>query len=147
MEKNDLIEILKNCLKRVFEEDAILREIGVDERCINHRLAMYMSEHVEEGAIKVDTEYNRHLKDQKYYEENTYGSIDILVHERGTDQNNIVAFECKKERISKTDLVKIHALLRPDFNYRFGVTIEYKKPEVKLYQLVDNQVEEEIIDL
>lgn len=147
MEKNDLIQIVSECLNLVSTRDSHLLEIGVDERCINHRLAMYLGQRLESDRLKVDTEYNRHLKDMKYYEENIYGSIDILFHERGSDLNNIAAFECKKGAISETDLAKIHALVGPEFNYQYGVTIEYRSQEVKLYQMVENQIEEEIIEL
>ena len=147
MNKNYLIQILQECLHRVYETDAYLLEIDIDERCINHRLAMYLTERLETDELKVDTEYNRHLVDMKYYEENTYGSIDILFHQRGLDNNNIAAFECKKEAISETDIAKIHALIGPDFNYQYGVTIEYRSKEVKLYQMIDEDIIEEIIEI
>ncbi|MTI24636.1 hypothetical protein [Fulvivirga kasyanovii] len=108
---------------------------------------MYLSQRLETDTLRVDTEYNRHLVDMKYYEDNTYGSIDILFHKRGSDVNNIFAIECKKRRILQTDITKIHALLRPDFNYQYGVTIEYISKEVKLYQRVRDKIEEETIEI
>ena len=147
MEKDELIRTIRSSLKRVYRKDQILFQIGVDERAINHRLALYLSKFVERNEVKVDVEYNRHLVGMKYYEENVYGSIDILVHQRGTDVNNICAFECKKEKMSNVDISKIHALLGSAFNYRFGVTIEYNSRTLTLYQLVKEQITSERIIL
>lgn len=147
MEKDELIQAIRSSLRKVYRIDEILFRIGVDERALNHRLAFYLTKLVEQNGIKVDVEYNRHLVGMKYYEENKYGSLDILIHERGTDVNNICAFECKKEKISETDVVKIRALLGTEYRYSFGVTIEYVPRNVKLYFKSGSKIIEEKIEL
>jgi hypothetical protein len=147
MEKDKLIGIIKSSLNKVYEEDAHLLLINIDERSINHRLALYMSPLLEGEKIHVDVEYNRHLEGMKYYVNNVYGSIDILIHERGTDKNNICAFECKKGLMSKVDLMKVQALLGEDFNYCYGVTIEYNSRTVTLFEISDNKLVAERIEL
>lgn len=146
MEKNELIQTLTECLQRVYENDAMLMEIDIHEDAINNRLARYLSEFLESDLINVDAEYNRHMGQLKQYGlEGRSAIVDIVVHERETDDNNVAALECKKGAISKTDLSKIYALISPEFNYQYGVTIEYRSREVKFYQMVENQIEEEII--
>jgi hypothetical protein len=147
MKKDELIRIIRLSLRRVYRKDEILFRIGVDERALNHRLAFYLAKLVERNNVKVDVEYNRHLVGMKYYEDNRYGSLDILIHERGTDTNNICAFECKKDKISKTDITKIRALLGAEYQYTFGVTIEYVSREIKLYFKQGRKIIEEKIEL
>lgn len=147
MEKNKVIEILKFCLNKVYTDDAYLFEVDVDERCINHRLASYLGQILETDKIKVDIEYNRDSDHLKYYDGETFGSIDILVHQRGNHENNLIAFECKKGMMSEVDMAKINALVGPEFNYQYGVTIQYNKKIAKLYQMIADKIVEEIIEI
>lgn len=126
MEKSELIKIIKNCFKTIKERDHYLFEINIHEDAFNHRLATLLSFQFETNEISVDTEYNRHYNELKTYGlEGKSAIVDIVIHERGTDNNNLIAFECKKKAISSLDLKKIEALIGPEFNYQFGVTIQY----------------------
>jgi hypothetical protein len=145
--KEDLIEGVKASLEKVYDQDLHLLEIDCDERSINHRLAFYLISIFEKERLKVDVEYNRHLKDLKVYEGNKYGSIDILIHERGSDLYNLCAFECKKEKLTETDLLKINALISPEFNYKYGITVEYNKRIITIHQVIDGIIRSEILEL
>ena len=147
MEKDKIISIVKDCLNSVYTKDTYLFDIDIDERSINHRLAMKLSNELEDNTLKVDVEFNRRMNNQKTIDENGFGSIDILIHHRGIDTHNICAFECKKDRISQNDLRKINALLRPPYNYQYGITIEYNDHVAILYQMIDDQIIEEKIIL
>jgi len=148
MEKQDLIEILKFCLNRIFHEDKLLLEIDIHEDAINNRFTRYLSEILESDEINVDAEYNRHMSElKKYGVEGKNAIVDIVVHQRGTDEHNIVAFECKKGPVSAIDLAKIYALIGPEFNYQYGITIEYRSKIIKLYQMVDDEIVDEIIEI
>ncbi len=141
MEREQIIEIIISCLKEVHERDALLFTLGVDERAINHRLALYLSPYFENESINVDVEYNRHLTKLKYYEENKYGSIDIVIHERGFDRNNICAIECKKETLNEIDLRKLRALVSDEFIYSCSIGIEYNTRTLTIFELNNDNIE------
>jgi len=148
MEKNELIEIIRSCLRRVYVQDGNLLDISIHENSINCRLARYLSEFLERGVITVDVEYNRHIDQLKNYGvERESAIVDIVVHQRLTDENNLIAFECKKDLISEVDIKKIKSLVGNEFNYQYGVTIQYFNQVIMLYQRVDQEIVEEIIEL
>lgn len=148
MEKAELVEIIQACLEEVYSKDRNLLEIDIHENAVNGRLAKYLSNYFENNVITVDVEYNRHIDQLKRYGvDGDSAIVDIVVHQRMTDENNIVAFECKKEVISEIDIRKIRALVGEEFNYQYGVTIEYFNEVVKLYQMAEGEIVEEIIEL
>lgn len=148
MEKNELIQIIQECLGRVYMNDANLLDINIHENAVNHRLANYLADVLEQGVINVDVEYNRHIDQlKKYGVEGDSAIVDVVVHQRMTDDNNIVAIECKKEAMNEIDIRKINALVREEFNYQFGMTIEYLSKTVLLYQRTGDGILTEKIKL
>ena len=148
MEKDELIQIIQECLGRLYTNDASLLEINIHENAVNGRFARYLADHFEKDEITVDVEYNRHIDQLKTY--GIYGDsaiVDIVVHQRLTDANNIVALECKKRTINEVDVRKIKALVDDEFNYQYGITVEYFNKLVTLYQRLDGEILTEIIEL
>jgi hypothetical protein len=148
MEKDKVIEIIKACLHKLYTKDEKLLDIKVHEDSLNGRLAGYLRECLENETIKVDTEYDRHIAGlKKYGVEGKSAIVDIVVHERLTDTNNIAAIECKKLKMSMTDMEKIRALIGPEFNYRYGITIVYFERLATIYQILEKKIIEENIEL
>lgn len=148
MEKDELIQIVQECLGRVYTNDANLLDINIHENAVNGRFSKYLADYVEQDEITVDVEYNRHIDQLKTY--GIYGDsaiVDIVIHQRLTDSNNIVALECKKRTINETDIRKIRALVDDEFNYQYGITVEYYNGLVTLCQKLDGEILTEIIEL
>jgi len=127
VEKEVLIERLTKCLRKVHKRDLKLFSNTLGEDCLNHRLGLYLTSYFEKGDITVDLEYNRHIEKGKFYTDDKRAIVDIVIHQRGFDANNICAIECKKKRASKTDQRKIESFLSTRFNYQFGAIVVYDK--------------------
>lgn len=127
IERQELIDQLTKCLRKVHKDDEMLFRNTLGENCLNHRLGLYLNRYFEKGAITVDLEYNRHLEEGKFYTEDKRAIVDIVIHQRGFDASNICAIECKKSRTSKTDKAKINSFISKRFNYQFGAIVVYNK--------------------
>jgi len=132
---------LESIRKKVLEalcklrtNDHYLLEAKVNERTISHKLAEYLQEEFE---LVVDCEYNRHKKEPKrIFRElgnincnDTDGKTvfpDIVVHKRGTDDENLLVIEIKKSSnpIDRDfDREKIVAFTT-ELDYKFGLFLE-----------------------
>jgi len=115
--------------------DARLLNRELHETTINHRLAFYLEQNIQETDLEfynVDIEYNRYYSIQKRL--NTVeGQLsvrpDILIHTRINDhveQQHYLAVEAKKAEITPHDINKIEGFISdPNYLYLFGLTISY----------------------
>ena len=120
--------IVKKCLKNFQSEDIFLLENDVDERTISNRLAFYLQSEI--PKFKVDCEYNRkeyEIKKIIAYKGSLPRKIypDIIVHERGTNSNNLLVIEIKKQGNLEieNDEIKLKALTSEQYRYDFGLLI------------------------
>jgi hypothetical protein len=126
--------LVRRALKDLFDKDGPLLERDAAERAIAAKLAVHLA--VLFPDHKVDVEYNRHGLDRKRVElppNCRYGGIklilpDIVVHRRGTDDDNLLVVELKKQTNTKKesrdcDRAKIVAMKR-EFHYQHGVLID-----------------------
>lgn len=137
---------MESSLSKLIENDNKLIDQGVKEECINHRLAIYIDEYYrqfcgEKNYCIVDLEYNKNLdeKDREKEIHDKNGNLikirpDILLHKRGSNDNNLIAIETKKDWFRRHDMEKIQALLKPPYKYRYGFIILYRplKSEMKV---------------
>lgn len=136
-------QIMESSLSRLIEKDIELIDRRVKEECINHRLAIYIGKYfrqfcAQRNGCTVDLEYDKNMdREKQVYDEN--GNLitirpDILLHKRGSNDNNLIAIETKKDCFRRHDTVKIRGLLEPPFNYLYGFIIVYcpLKSEMKL---------------
>jgi hypothetical protein len=151
MDRKKIEEILRKCIGQLLSRDVLLIENDVSERAITHKLAEYLQLQIPE--LNVDCEYNRNvmkglyepkaifvLKDttrarltaQVALDELLELSVypDIIVHRRGTNDENLLIVEVKKQnsRIDQGhDLSKLAAFTenseKNSYHYRFGVFI------------------------
>jgi len=145
VEKEILIKRLTKCLRKVHKIDEKLLSNNVGEDCINHRLGLYLTKYFEKGDITVDLEYNRHLEEGKFYTKDKRAIVDIVIHQRGFDANNICAIECKKKRASKTDELKISSFISNRFNYQYGAIVVYNKRKLILHWTEDESMITQVI--
>jgi len=153
MDKMSVKILIEKALKELIRRDIGLIHRKVKEECINHRLACYLERLLSEygGGYSVDLEYDKNYNDPKKIiidENKNIKAIrpDIIIHERETNDNNLIAFEIKKNYTDKHDLKKIKELLRNPYNYKYGCLISYlptrKYIKVKLLSNQGKNVEE-----
>ncbi len=138
MKEDDLKARLNHAISEVVRLDSLLLEYNLSERCIAARLAIYLQAAIPEYSV--DVEYNRHGRSPKalalpeecanYRTRNGEPLVipDVIVHERGSDDANILVLELKKTTNTNTiargcDHRRIHAF-QSQLHYRFAALIE-----------------------
>ena len=129
-------QITDTALNHLKQKDRQLLDIQVNERTISHKLAEYLQQ--EFSSLFVDCEYNRHDGLTKILDVPT-NSVgwddvdsktvfpDIVVHKRGTDEENLLVIEIKKSnnRVEhQFDINKLRAFTSEPYNYKFGLFLE-----------------------
>ena len=97
----------------------------VSELSISHKLGHYLALLIDK--YDVDCEYNRNLADPKSEEANNLIRPDIIVHKRGSNDDNFVIIEIKPWWNDNTekDVKKLYEMTKQDgqFRYCFGFSI------------------------
>ena len=103
---NELIEMTLSVLEKLYKNDEILFINDVCERSLVFRFGIYLNNMLNKNDkfnnLNVDSEYNRNVRGVNIYKSigidnyrrKTYP--DIIIHERGTNDNNQLAIEFKK---------------------------------------------------
>ncbi len=127
-------------------ENPGLLSLSAHEQAMSHRIAYYLEAFFQrpgDEVLKIDCEYNKHLHGDKTFD---LGAIDlrtfkpcgcraceaiakgkwpddercfrpdIVVHQRNTDKNNLLAIEIKKKKVCSFDIEKLKALTRAKEN-------------------------------
>jgi len=135
MEEREVIRKVNLALDLFYEKDAHLIEINVHERSIAHKFAEYLQ--LLFPGYNVDCEYDKHGKYTKTLEgisecrgEDATDRIlpDIIIHNRGVDDENLAAFEVKsKSGATACDIKKLELMTAKggEFRYDFGIFIEF----------------------
>jgi hypothetical protein len=136
----------RQALAKFIERDSYLLEHDVYERAITHKLAEYLQEVFVNW--NVDCEYNRDGNEPKRVglpdvsQESTRRNIypDIIIHQRGTNDYNLLIVEAKKSNDARLggedhDRNKLVAYAR-DLGYRVGIFIVFsiRNPGVKRHK-------------
>ncbi|ELP1878800.1 hypothetical protein QU233_004325 [Vibrio vulnificus] len=122
-------------LRQFIARDRYLLEVNANERSLTHRRGMYLQAQFEH--YDVDCEFNRDGHDPKelyigteetdVYDDNAMTVYpDIIVHRRGSNDDNLLVIEFKKSssRVSNSkDMTKLHAYKR-DLHYRYALFVE-----------------------
>jgi hypothetical protein len=141
MDKAQARQLIFDSLKLLIQRDGKIIKKKVKEECINHRLACHLEQLLNRNSdnnihYDVDLEYNKNRNDPKkiIVDEHNSKAIrpDIIIHERFSHNNNLIAFEIKKNYTDRNDLQKIKGLLGALYNYTYGCLISYL-PDNKNY--------------
>lgn len=131
MEK-EIKEWLHNAFYDLFNsEDNEIIDRSLREECINHRFACHLENNkpVNFSLYYIDMEYDKNCSDSKYIELNGVKAAirpDILIHRRIDDpSDNLIAFECKKESLTKEDKDKLKQLKLDGYNYKYCIAVQY----------------------
>lgn len=122
MTRDEVNALVNSAIDSLVESEQAIFDLDVNERALAHQLARYMSEKVQ-PPLSVDCEYNRHSSNPKRLNlpprtaldrgiRETTVFPDIIVHRRGTDEQNLLVLELKKpgEAIDY-DALKLRAFL------------------------------------
>lgn len=148
MDTEQILFFINQAIANLFESEKDILERGLNERILSSRFADYLRPLFNE--FDVDPEYNGDIdkpNDRKALDiaknrlteigykpnqKNNYKlSPDIIIHKRGSNENNLVVIEVKKdsspERDKDYDLIKLEHLtidyLGNHYNYELGVAI------------------------
>jgi hypothetical protein len=123
----DTKKLIKYALKKLICRDLYLINKNLKEECINHRLAVHLCEGIKKFELDliIDIEYDKSIDEQKKKCSNGKPMRpDIIIHERGNNENNFLAIEAKKDYTTKHDREKIRDLLKC-YKYTYGCLISY----------------------
>lgn len=170
-----MIEQIKNAIKSAFakllEQDGSIFKCPIEQNadydsrklhevCINHHLALHLSEYIlpilEQNGEKyfTDIEFNRegiNYKNIMIKGQKKLVRPDIIIHNRKSKdlKNNFLIVECKKATAStldiQADIEKIKAFLADEkYLYSFGLQVIYGNNGISgtLYSLVDKNIVE-----
>lgn len=125
MEEALLNTLLFPYLIELLEKDSNIIDRKLHENCINHRLAMYMGLGIEHNVINVDCEYNKNMDGAK--EVLGHKRLpDIIIHQRKSNENNLILIEAKKQKLDVEDIEKINYYLLEPYKYKVTVGVLYK---------------------
>lgn len=138
-------ERIHAAISLLIKNDSFLLKNKIHERTIAHKLGEYLQLNFIEW--NVDCEYNKHGLDKKILIRDCSGSIkhrvypDIIIHERGNDNHNLVVIEIKpykQMKVNCCDNLKLELFTDPNgkYRYNFGIFIGFngiKKPQIEFY--------------
>ena len=153
---NDIVlefkQILKNALISLYAKDYILIQRGGMEQACVARLYFYMQKSIDKSnALKqyyLDCEYNKNGERSKRYMDDDTGKHliarpDIILHERGTNNYNIVIVEFKGwwNKSEYNDIRKLEAFTDQKGRYRYmlGIYVKLNKENWKLRYFEDKK--------
>ncbi|EHR7861429.1 TPA: hypothetical protein NJ344_004824 [Vibrio parahaemolyticus] len=122
-------------LRQFIDRDRYLLEVNANERSLTHRIGMYLQAQFE--RYDVDCEFNRDGHDPKelyigtedttVFDDNAMTVYpDIIVHRRGSNNDNLLVIEFKKSSSSVgsgKDMLKLRAY-KTDLHYRYALFVE-----------------------
>lgn len=121
-------------LQLLFKNDSFLLEADAHERTIAAKLACYLALSTHFPKHQIDVEYNRHGLEPKavhlpeYYRGDVKQRIfpDVIMHQRGSDDENLLVIQIKKETNPEPrdyDRAVVEAMKR-GFHYRRGLLLD-----------------------
>ncbi|HEY4505751.1 MAG TPA: hypothetical protein VJG67_03605 [Candidatus Paceibacterota bacterium] len=130
--------IFEIALEKVVAEhgyQGVIRNRDIHEQALAHRLAYHLEKSDLFTGYHIDCEYNRHGDDPKIDEHGDNFRPDILIHVRGTDDDNLIMIETKKFNDSPQEIETAQRNLasRKDY-YRYKHAFLIIFPETSLQE-------------
>jgi len=148
MSDNIIKRKIREALKLFITKDKqALLQVDIYEPTISHRIAVYLEELFPE--FDIDCEYNKTLLGKKKTllgkKKNRNGKKirpDIIIHVRGTNEDNSVILEIKKSgknsKLARTDIEKLRGCMADTLNYDLGVFIGILKRNIDICWIEKN---------
>lgn len=147
MSLGEIKEKIRNCLEKLYEEDAVLFDRnngrGLCERCLVFRFGIYLQQAFPDYFVDCDfnsSQINGRAESGKPITNldgtSTKRFVDIIIHRRNFPQNNdFICFEIKKwnNNTSRTRAKDLNILrgLTSEYGYRYGFYIILGKKKRK----------------
>lgn len=135
MNSSQMMDLLEKSLKQVWTADYLLLQRIPNKYCINHRFAVYLEEFLEgikkdEILYEIDLEYDKifYARDNSVFDGHNNILIikpDIIIHQRESQEHNLLAVEAKYDNLTSHDRDKLKQLLQQPYNYKYAVGIIY----------------------
>lgn len=131
VDKKLLSNALLEALDRLYKEDGDLIKYKTFETCIMHRFALYLEPFVKSlgQQYSCDIEYNRNYDGPKRIFNTGNGSRpDLIIHERKTNNNNLLVLECKtywSQEASDVDEEKVTLFCDENgtYGFKYGILL------------------------
>ena len=137
MIKGKIREALKIFIAK--DKHALLK-VDIYEPTICHRIAVYLEDLFRD--FNIDCEYNKTLLGKKKDSNGKKIRPDIIIHKRGTNEDNSVILEIKKSgknsQLAKADIEKLKRCMTDTLNYNLGVFIGILKRNVDICWIEKN---------
>lgn len=146
--EEELILLVNLALDDLYKNDQYLLKVKANERDIVSHFSRYFINKIENNEnfnkYNVDCEYNRDEFNEKKYKEVIYEQKkhriipDMIMHQRGSNSNNILAIEFKtyfnSNKNGENDKLKLQALTDNNsfYRYRLGLHIRLGKTRGKV---------------
>lgn len=135
MQKSEIINLLKlgivECL--AVEHDILVR--GRSERLFSTKLASILQDELllidPATQLKIDPFYNKHKNGTKAVGEKRGIELDLVIHNRGNDDDNVLALEMETNNSpERNDLYKLIGLTSPEpgedhYGYSYGLFLVF----------------------
>lgn len=134
--KEELKEIMKIALDELYKKNKDVIDKAIHENALNHMLAIYLEKVIRDKGIweniySIDVEYNKNSYDPKRLVIGKGFRPDIILHERRTNENNLLLIEAKIGHLKDKDKKILEESLKEPFRYKFTIGLEYRKPRKK----------------
>lgn len=149
-EQRKLIEYLKAAVENVYAENRFILQYETQvmkglEQAFAFRVGLYLNDIIrqtEYNHLDLDAEYNKSIGLSKMTEEFENGiRPDLILHQRGSHDNNILAVEFKGSwsKIQLKDERKLIGLTSPagDYKYKLGVFVQIGKTEANFRYFIN----------
>ena len=132
---------IREALKLFIAKDKqALLAVDIYEPTISHRIAVYLEDLL--PGFDIDCEYNKTLLGKKKDIEGKKIRPDIIIHKRGTNEDNSVILEIKKSgknsKLAKADIKKLKKCMKGTLNYDLGVFISILKRNIYICWIEKN---------
>ena len=150
-EVEELKDLLKGSVDKVYEETPSLFTHKGIEQAIVFRVGVYLQEALKESSfsnLQLDSEYNKSL-DRPKRTPNYKDGIrpDLLIHQRGDHSNNKLAVEFKGwwNDDHGDDISKLKDLTSPEYDYKYslGIFVDLQ-PSKAIYRFFQHGKEEQV---
>lgn len=126
-EEADLMLKIKKAVHYSIRKEFDILTNGRVERNFTSCFAAQISEQINADVIRVDPFYNKHLRSAKYLDGKII-ELDIAVHERNTDDKNLVAIELETiNQPVRDDIWKLEKLTQElgGYGYMLGLYVVF----------------------
>jgi hypothetical protein len=126
-EEHNLITMIEKAIQSVINDEIDLLKKGRIERTFTSSFATHLNKNIDIENIRIDPFYNKHNCEAKRLDKKII-ELDIAVHKRDTDENNLVAIEIETNNTpTEDDLWKIKKMtIRTSvYHYELGLYIVF----------------------